>query len=117
MWPGFISERDALRVTCLGNGVDETHKIANFRGFSDKTGKSAKQMMKQARAARLQPPKTRRRSHLLTVDSTRQQVFPYKIDSKGLLVDNNMLVMRQCLNPCACFHTLDRSLQLMELMC
>jgi hypothetical protein len=47
--------------------------MANFRGLSERTGKRAKQMMKQARAARLQPPNTRRRSHLLTVDRTSQQ--------------------------------------------
>lgn len=50
--------------------------MANFRGLRDRTGNKAKQMMKQARAARLQPPNTRRRSHLLTVDRTGQQDSP-----------------------------------------
>lgn len=43
-----------------------TYSIANFRGLSDKTGNKAKQIMKQARAARLNAPNMRSRSHLLT---------------------------------------------------
>ena len=46
--------------------VRVTYNIANFLGFNDSTGKSAKQMTKHASAARLHPPKIRRRSHRLT---------------------------------------------------
>lgn len=44
------------------------HKIANLRGRVAKTGKRKKQMTKHAAAARLQPPKTSRRSHLLNAN-------------------------------------------------
>jgi hypothetical protein len=40
--------------------------MANLRGVVAKTGKRKKQMTKHAAAARLHPPKTSRRSHLLT---------------------------------------------------
>lgn len=40
--------------------------MANLRGFSERTGNKAKQITKQATAARLQPPKISSRSHLLT---------------------------------------------------
>jgi len=43
-----------------------TNKIANFRGTGHRMGNRAKQRTKQAKAARLHAPKTRRRSHLLT---------------------------------------------------
>jgi hypothetical protein len=46
-----------------------TYRIANFRGLSESTGKSAKQTMKHAKAARLHPPKIRSRSHRLTVEA------------------------------------------------
>ena len=46
--------------------VMPTYKIANFLGFNVRTGIKAKQITKHASAAKLQPPKTRRRSHLLT---------------------------------------------------
>ena len=44
-----------------------TYKMANFLGFNVSTGNKAKQIIKHARAARLQPPKTSNRSHLLTM--------------------------------------------------
>jgi hypothetical protein len=50
------------------NTEPKDHRMANLRGFSDSTGKSAKQITKQARAPRLQPPKTSSRSHLLKVN-------------------------------------------------
>jgi len=50
-----------------GRGGRDTYKMANLRGLSDKTGNKAKQMTKQANAATLKTPKTRRRSHRLTV--------------------------------------------------
>lgn len=40
--------------------------MTNFRGRRDSTGKSVKQMTKQAAAPRLQAPKIIKRSHLLT---------------------------------------------------
>jgi hypothetical protein len=43
-----------------------THNMANLRGLVARTGKRKKQMTKHAAAARLHPPKTSRRSHLLT---------------------------------------------------
>ena len=58
--------------------------MANFRGLRDRTGNRKKQMTKQARAARLQPPKTSRRSHLLTVDRSCQQAFS-RLDGMTLL--------------------------------
>lgn len=44
-----------------------TYKIANFRGLRLRMGKRVKQTTKRARAARLRPPKRRRRSQRLTV--------------------------------------------------
>lgn len=44
-----------------------THRMANLRGFSDKTGNRKKQITKQAKAPRLQAAKTRSRSHRLTI--------------------------------------------------
>jgi hypothetical protein len=45
---------------------ESTYRMANLRGRVAKTGKRKKQMTKHAAAARLHPPKTSRRSHLLT---------------------------------------------------
>lgn len=53
------AERDSTR------GVT-TYRIANFRGLAARTGKRKKQITKHAAAAKLHPPKMRRRSHLLT---------------------------------------------------
>lgn len=47
--------------------VPSTYKITNLRGLKERTGKSVKQITKHASAARLQAPKTIRRSHRLTV--------------------------------------------------
>jgi len=44
-----------------------TYRIANLRGLSERTGNSAKQITKQAKAAKLQPPNMSNLSHLLTV--------------------------------------------------
>lgn len=44
-----------------------TYRMANLRGLVARTGNKKKQMTKHAAAARLHPPKMRRRSHLLTV--------------------------------------------------
>jgi len=44
-----------------------TYRIANLRGFRERTGNNAKQITKQASAAKLQPPNTSILSHLLTV--------------------------------------------------
>ncbi|KAI9814421.1 MAG: hypothetical protein M1827_003277 [Pycnora praestabilis] len=41
--------------------------MANFRGLSERTGKRAKQMTKQANAPTLHAPNTRSLSHLLTI--------------------------------------------------
>ena len=60
------------RVASKREGSGNTYKMANLRGLSDKTGNKAKQMTKQANAATLKAPKTRRRSHRLTVSSTRE---------------------------------------------
>lgn len=43
------------------------YKMANLRGLIARTGKSAKQMTKHARAPRLHPLKIKIRSHLLTI--------------------------------------------------
>lgn len=51
--------------------MERTHRIANLRGLRDRTGNNAKQITKQASAARLQPPKISRRSHRLTIESAR----------------------------------------------
>lgn len=45
---------------------EATYRMTNFLGRSERTGNRAKQMTKQARAARLQAPKTSIRSHRLT---------------------------------------------------
>jgi hypothetical protein len=63
------------RVASKREGSGNTYKMANLRGLSDKTGNKAKQMTKQANAATLKAPKTRRRSHRLTVSSTREQII------------------------------------------
>lgn len=57
-----VEEKAARR-----NKVEATYNMANLRGFAIMIGHSVKQMTKQASAPRLQPPKTRSRSHLLTV--------------------------------------------------
>jgi hypothetical protein len=46
-----------------------TYKMANFLGVTMRTGNKAKQITKQAKAARLQAPNTSSRSHLLTVSA------------------------------------------------
>ena len=46
-----------------------TYKMANFLGVTMRTGNKAKQMTKQAKAARLQAPNTSSRSHLLTASA------------------------------------------------
>jgi len=51
-----------------------TYRIANFRGLRLRMGKRVKQTTKRARAARLRPPKRRRRSQRLTV-GRRQRGF------------------------------------------
>lgn len=48
----------------MGMGI--AYRIANLRGFKARTGKSAKQMTKHARAPTLHPLKIKMRSHLLT---------------------------------------------------
>ena len=53
-----------------GKGL--THNMANFRGCGNRMGNSARQTAKQAKAARLQPPKISRRSHLLTIEAVDQ---------------------------------------------
>jgi hypothetical protein len=78
--------------------VEETYKMANFRGLMAKTGSKAKQMTKHARAAMLQAPKTRRRSHLLTVDTTCQRILHVRSHDMGVLLDDSRAVMRQCHN-------------------
>lgn len=60
-----------------------TYNIANFLGFSERTGNSAKQSTKQARAPRLQPANIRIRSHLLT------RVSSQCLDVLGLIRDKN----------------------------
>lgn len=47
---------------------ERTYRIANFLGLRLRMGKRVKQMTKRARAARLRPPKRRRRSQRLTVE-------------------------------------------------
>jgi hypothetical protein len=47
----------------------ETHKMANLRGLSDKTGNKKKQIMKQTAAPKLHAPKMSIRSHRLTIRS------------------------------------------------
>lgn len=81
VWTCHVA-RDQLGEWCGG-----TYKIANFRGLMANTGSNAKQMTKQARAAKLQAPNTRRRSHLLTIDRTCQQVSSdFRSCDMGLLV-------------------------------
>ena len=46
-----------------------TYKMANFLGVTMRTGNKAKQMTKQAKAAKLQAPNTSSRSHLLTASA------------------------------------------------
>lgn len=62
-----VGPSTSRQVVLGAKDIDDTYNIANFRGFRDSTGKRAKQMTKQTRAAALQAPKTSRRSHLLTV--------------------------------------------------
>src|SRR6266536_5558968 len=64
-----------------------TYRMANFRGFSDKTGNRAKQITKHANAARLQPPNMSSRSHLLTANDTYGQ-YDLRNDSLNLRHDN-----------------------------
>lgn len=52
-----------------------TYRIANLRGFRESTGNNAKQITKQANAAKLQPPNISILSHLLTVVSKLANVF------------------------------------------
>ena len=53
--------------TIIMRGKAFTHNMANFLGLIERIGNSAKQITKQARAAKLQPPKMIILSH---VDST-----------------------------------------------
>jgi hypothetical protein len=46
---------------------EATYNITNFLGFNAKTGINVNATTKRATAARLRPPKTRSRSHRLTV--------------------------------------------------
>lgn len=59
-----------MGMTGVLHGTDTggTHSMANLSGLNKKTGvgSSAKQVTNIANAARLRPPKTRRRSHRLT---------------------------------------------------
>ena len=55
------------QIDSMLEGGGHTYKMANFRGFNDKTGNRTKQITKQAKAARLQAPKMSSRSHRLTV--------------------------------------------------
>ena len=59
-------------------GQRYTNNIANFRDCTSKTGNKAKQITKQAKAARLHPPKMSSRSHRLTATHRQQtsvQIF------------------------------------------
>lgn len=67
------ARRDKLTTTNEGgrsvkNRTQEnsTYKTTNLRGRVANIGNRVKQMAKQARAAKLQAPKTNSRSHLLT---------------------------------------------------
>lgn len=53
-----------------------TYNTANLRGFNERTGNRTKQITKQAKAARLQPPKINIRSHLLTDMPNRISLAP-----------------------------------------
>lgn len=65
-----------MRVDHMGHGKVEgakqnamfchTYNITNLRGLRERTGNRVKHMTKQAKAARLQAPKTINRSHRLT---------------------------------------------------
>ena len=66
-WPGD-SDRNGVQPQPRKGKGRYTYRIANFRGLSESTGKSAKQITKHAKAARLHPPKIRSRSHRLTVE-------------------------------------------------
>ena len=77
----MVSRHLVVRVSCVlitrGMGKSKsgrelpifpsTYRITNLRGLKESTGKSVKQITKQARAARLQAAKTINRSHRLTV--------------------------------------------------
>jgi hypothetical protein len=51
------------------------YKMANFLGVTMRTGNKAKQMTKQAKAARLQAPNTSSRSHLLTASARQSKSY------------------------------------------
>lgn len=56
-----------------------TYRTTNFLGFKDRTGSRAKQMTKQAMAARLQTAKIINRSQRLTIEITLSQPHaPYR---------------------------------------
>lgn len=59
-----------------GRSRGETYNMANLRGRRERTGNRAKQITKQARAAKLQPPNISMRSHLLTVHGPAISLFP-----------------------------------------
>jgi hypothetical protein len=63
-----MSER-ALGGMVFGIWNFLTYKMANFLGVTMRTGNKAKQMTKQANAAKLQAPNTSSRSHLLTASA------------------------------------------------
>ena len=52
-----------------------TYRMANFLGVTMRTGNKAKQMTKQAKAARLQAPNTSSRSHLLTSSASQSKSY------------------------------------------
>jgi hypothetical protein len=52
-----------------------TYKMANFLGVTMRTGSKAKQMTKQAKAAKLQAPNTSSRSHLLTASACQSKSY------------------------------------------
>ncbi len=67
-WPVDLDRNGVQPQPKKGKGRN-TYRIANFRGLSESTGNSAKQITKHAKAARLHPPKIRSRSHRLTVEA------------------------------------------------
>jgi hypothetical protein len=54
-------------ATKANESKNNTYRMTNFRGAIETTKKL---MTKQAKAAKLQPPKTSKRSHLLTAENS-----------------------------------------------
>lgn len=75
-----------------------TNRIANFRGFSDRTGKRKKQITKQANAAALHAPKTRSRSHLLTTIRVHRQYrfFIHAMSTGSVATRQRCIMMSPC---------------------